>query len=301
MGIFKKPRLLIIGGILLLAAIVLTVLFLPKQPHTVGFFGLDRESAETLLLQECLEDSGYNIYYAETAEDLHSANCKVWIVRVLNDEDARQVVDAVGEKAIFISRKPSLSQPVRFAGWDMEAAGKLFAALLGNLPLQGDTNEDGIVSCLLLTGSLHNWETIDWQKGLREGIAQAQLPVEILDTRSCILTEAEGGIATQNSLSAYGRDIEVILSSSEVLSEGAAQAITQGGWVISEDIYLLSLGHTQLSIDALNNQLRSGLVYGQWADFNQLVLSAVADTVDGEDPQDYLLPFAVYHNAIPLQ
>lgn len=301
MGIFKKPRLLIGGGILLLAAIVLAFIFIPKQPATVGFFGLDRESEETLLLQESLEDNGYNVYFAETAEDLLNADCKAWIVRVLNEEDARQVVDAVGEKAIFISRKPSLPQPVRFAGWDMEAAGRLFAELLGKLPLQGDANEDGTISCLLLTGSLHNWETVDWQKGLHDGIAQAQLPVEILDTRSCILSEAEGNLAIQTSLANYGRDIEVILSSSEVLSEGAAQAITQGGWVISEDIYLLSLGHTQLSIDALNSQLRSGLVYGQWADFHQLVLSAVADTIDGESPQDYLLPFTVYNNAFPIQ
>ncbi len=301
MGIFKKPKLLIICAAIVLVAIVLAVIFFPKPQKTIGVFGLDRESEETVKLQQLLVENGYAVRYVENLEELSNTDCNAWIVRVLDDWAAQQVFDAVGEKAIFVGRKPALTQPVSFVGRNMADAGELFGELLCRLPLQGDTNEDGIISCVLLTGSLHNWETIAWQEGLLEGITQAQLPVEIVAVRSCLLVEEEGRIAIEDSLSTFGRDIEVILASSEVLSEGAAQAITQSGWEINNDFYLLSVGHTVQSINALNEQRRSGLVYGQWSDLGQLLLDAVANTVDGEAPQDYLLPFRFQNNSTPLQ
>ena len=296
MSIFKKPMFLIIGGAVLLAAIVLTIsLVFLSQPTKIGIFGLNPKDAETIRLQELMEDEGYAVYYAETLEDLQSADCKAWVVRATSNMYAQMIVDSIGDKAIFIGSQPALPQPVRFAGWDMEEAGKRLAELLPSLPSCGDTNEDGTVSCLLLAPPEGYKENADWTKGLEAGMANCQLPCDILDVCPCSATEEAGSNAATDSLSAYGRDIEVILASGEALAEGAVQAIRQGGWAVNEDLYLLSVGHTELSINALNSRQRSGLVHAQWADFDDLLLTAVADTLDGKDPQAYLLPFTSHH------
>ena len=297
MGIFKKPKFLIIGGAVLLAAIVLTVALVSLvQPTKIGFFGLNPKDAETIRMQKLLEDEGYAVYYAETLEDLQSTDCKAWIVRASSNMYAQMIVDSIGDKAIFIGSPPALSQPVRFAGWDMEEAGKRLAELLPRFPSCGDTNEDGTVSCLLLAPPEGYKEKADWMKGLEAGMASNQLSCDILDVCACSASEEAGNRAATDSLSAYGRDIEVILASGEALAEGVAQAIRQGGWSVNEDFYLLAVGHTELSIDALNSRQYSGLVHAQWADFDDLLLTAVADTIDGKDPQAYLLPFTSYHS-----
>lgn len=301
MGILKKPKFLIIGGAVLLAAIALTaaLLFL-LQPDKIGFFGLDPEAAETVRLQALLEDEGYEVYYAESLEDLESAACKAWIIQTTSDIFAQKIGDIVGNKAIFIHRKPSLSQPVRYVGWNMEEAGAALSGLLPLLPAYGDTNEDGVLSCLLLTPPADDMETAQWEQGIRAGLENFPLPHTILDVCPCPRTEQAGFDAVTNRLSAYGRDIEVILAASEDLAEGAAKAIWQGGWAVNTDFYLLSIGSTEKSLRALQEQKRSALVFADQAAFDEAVLSAVSDTIDGKDPLDYFLPHTTYHTTAPL-
>ncbi len=302
MGIFKKPKFLIIGGAALLVVIILAVaLFSLLQPKTIGFFGFNRENEETARLQALLEDNGYTVYYAESLEDLENVDCKAWVIRASSDIFAKKILDIVGDKAIFINSKPSLPQPIRYVGCDMEEVGKLFAELLSHLPNHGDTNEDGTLSCLLLTAPEGYKEKADWERGLYAGLAESHLPYAIVDTLACPLTVEAGMEATLESLSTYGRDIEVVMVSSEVLATGAAQAIEQGGWEISKDLYLLATGYTDYSMNALTELQRSGLVFTSQTDFDDLLLDAVADTVDGKASKEYLLPFKLYHNTSPLQ
>lgn len=297
-----KPKFWIIGGVALLVAIVLVlalVLFLPSA--TVGIFGMDKESEEALHLQQLLEDNGYKVYYAETLDDLSNAECKAWVVQCTSDIFAEKILERIGNKAIFINSDPSPATPIRYVGLSMEEAGSLMAKLLRSLPNNGDTNEDGTVSCLLLTAPEGYKEKADWERGLYAGLSESQLDYMVLDTLESPLNKDASAVVALESLSTYGRDIEVIMVSSEVLAIGAEEAIRQGGWEISQDLYLLAPGHTDYAMDALNERQRSGLVFAYWEDLDDLLLTAVKDTIDGKAPQDYLLPFKSYHNAAPLQ
>lgn len=302
MGILKKPRFLIVLGIVLLAAIALVMyfVFLPK-PKTIGFWGMDYSSEEAVRIQELLEDDGYAVYFAENLEDVKNTDCSAWVVQATSDTYAQNILDTVGDKVIFIGSKPDLSQTVRFVGMNIEEAGSLLAELLTQMPNSGDTNEDGTVSCLLLTAPEGDRDNTYWMRGLENGLNTFHLPHTILGVHACPITAKAGMEATLDSLSSYGRDIEVILASAEVLATGAAEAINQGGWEISEDLYLLATGHTESSLNALTEGQRSGLVFANWEDFDALLLTAVADTIDGEAPQDYLLPFKLYQSTTPLQ
>ena len=302
MGILKKPKFLIIGVAVLLVAIALAVsLVFLLQPKTVGFFGLDKESEEAVRLQERLEEKGYTVYYAENLEDLKTIDCNAWIAQTTSDLFAKKILNILGDKAIFIGNRPSLPQPIRYVGMDMKEAGTLLAELLADLPNAGDTNEDGTLSCLLLTAPEGHKEKQDFLQGLEEGMETFRLPHTILDVLACPRTEEAGFKATLDSLSTYGRDIEVILVSSEVQAVGAAQAINQGGWEISKDFYLLSAGHTEYSMNALTERQRSGLAFASREDLDDLVLTAVADTIGGKSPKEYLLPFKLYQNTSSLQ
>lgn len=302
MGKQIKPKFWLIGGAVLLIAIVVTlalVFFL--QPKTVGIFGLDRESEEAIRLQQLLEDNGYTVYYAETLEDLSNDKCKAWVIRSTSDIFAEKILERIGDKAIFINSKPSPAQSIRYVGLSMEDAGSLMAKLLTSLPNNGDTNEDGILSCLLLTAPEGYKEKADWEKGLYAGLSESQLNYVVLNVLGSPLNKDAAAAATLESLSAYGRDIEVIMVSSEVLAAGAAEAVKQGGWEISQDLYLLAPGHTDYSMTALTERQRSGLVFAHQEDLDELLLTAISDTIDGKAPQDYILPFKLYHNASPLQ
>ena len=302
MGILKKPKFLIIGGAALFVVIALAVfLVFLLQPKTVGFFGLSKESEEAVRLQECLESKGYTVYYAENLEDLKSLDCNAWIVQTTSDLFAEKILQILGDKAIFIGNRPSLPQPIRYVGMDMKEAGTLFAKLLADLPNAGDTNEDGTLSCLLLTAPEGHKEKQDFLQGLEEGMETFHLPHTILDVLACPRTEEAGYAATLDNLSTYGRDIEVILVSSEAQAAGAAQAIHQSGWEVSKDFYLLSTGCSMDSMNALNEWQRSGLVFASQEDLDDLVLTAVADTIRGKNQKEYLPSFKLYQNTTFLQ
>lgn len=301
MPIFKKPKIWILGAALFLGILALIlVIFRPNEEKTIGLYGFDPNSSDTLQIHQALEEGGYSLYYANALEDLQNTQCSAWLVRSSSDLFAEKIRSILGSKAIFIGNKPTLSQPVRFVGVDMVEAGKQTIELLAKLPNYGDTNEDGTVSCLLLTAPEGYKEKTDWERGLYAGLSESRLNYVVLDTLSCSLTEDAARIAISSSLSVYGRDIEVIMASSEVLAAGAAQAIANGGWEISSDLYLLSTGYTVDAINALGNRQRSGLVYANGEDFSKLLLQAIADTLNGKPPKDYLLPFKLYHNAAPI-
>lgn len=295
MGIFKKPKVLIIAAaaaaLLLLIAVLAFVFLQPAK--TVGFLGVNETSEEILLLKTRLEDEGYHLYFAAAPEELQSKDCAAWIVYAQTDALAEQVVNAVGTKAVFIDRKPALEYPVRFVGYHMENGGKILAQLISLLPLGGDSNEDGTISCLLLTGP-SGWDTKMWQKGLDAGMSQSQLPIDILESLSTDLSEDAAKAAVTEVLAQYGRDIEVILSSSEILAEGAAQAISARGWTQGEDFFLLSTG----TLDKLES--RSGMAYIQAEEYVYWVLDAVEDAVAGKSPTQYLVPFKLMNNSAPL-
>ena len=295
------PKFLIIGvvaALITIALVLALVLFRPSV--TVGIFGLGKESEQALRLQQLLEDNGYKVYHAETLDDLSNAECKAWVVQSTSDIFAEKILERVGDKAVFINSKPSPAQSIRYVGIRMEEAGSLMAKLLSDLPNNGDTNEDGTVSCLLLTAPEGYKEKADWERGLYAGLSENQLDYMILDTLESPLNKDAAAAATLESLSAYGRDIEVIMASSEVLATGAAEAVKQGGWEISQDLYLLTTGHTDYSMTALTERQYSGLVFANWEDQDSLLLTAIKDAINGKAPQDYLLPLRSYHNAAPI-
>ena len=301
MGKRITPKFLIIGGVAALITIALVLALVLFRPSvTVGIFGLGKESEQTLRLQQLLEDNGYKVYHAETLDDLSNEECKAWVVQSTSDIFAEKILERVGDKAVFINSKPSPAQSIRYVGIRMEEAGSLMAKLLSDLPNNGDTNEDGTVSCLLLTAPEGYKEKADWERGLYAGLSESQLDYMVLDTLESSLNKDAAAAATLESLSAYGRDIEVIMASSEVLATGAAEAVKQGGWEISQDLYLMTTGHTDYSMTALTERQYSGLVFANWEDQDSLLLTAIKDAINGKAPQDYLLPFRSYHNAAPI-
>lgn len=296
MGIFKKPKVLIITAaaalLVVAAAVAAFVLLLPSK--AVGFFGVDPDSPQTRQMQELLEKEGYRICFSDDLADLKSVDCAAWIVRAETDETAQKALDAAGKKVLFIDRKPDLEVPIRFVGYDMEGAGKILAQLISLLPLGGDSNEDGTVSCLVLTGP-SGWNTNQWLEGLEGGMSQSSLPIDTLETLSGDFTEDTAKTAVTQILSRYGRDIEVILASSEILAEGAAKAISGRGWTQGVDFYLLSTG----TLEKMEN--RSGMAYIREESYYSLLCDALEDTIHGKAPTEYLLPFDLMNNSAPLQ
>ena len=55
------------------------------------------------------------------------------------------------------------------------------------------------------------------------------------------------------------------------------------------------------SMNALNEWQRSGLVFASQEDLDDLVLTAVADTIRGKPQKEYLPPFKLYQNTTFLQ
>ncbi len=289
MEIFKKPkRSLIIALCAGAAALVLgIVLFFLLQPKNIGFYGVDLEDPAIVRLQKQLKENGYTVCIADTLEDMKKLDCKAWVVSADTDGLARQITDRVGSKAIFVGRKPAI--PCRYVGLDFAQAGEILSGLLLALPGKGDVNEDGATACVIVTPSNSPQDVQAWESSLLAACDAAAHPILILDPCTGENTVDGSKAAVANALAKYGKDLEVIFTFSDQMAEGAALAIADGGWKLSEDHYLLT-NSSQKDMDTVL-QLYSGAAYADVKAQADLYYRAIMDCIDGKQAADYILPF----------
>lgn len=197
-------------------------------------------------------------------ESLLRDDCQLLIVEPVMVTALETVVEAAKAKNVpllLIDREPAREvldsyDRLYFAGCQISEVGAAQAQLLQQLPLQGDLNEDGVVSYMVLRGPEDHMDA----QAITDGCLQAL---------ASYTTEQIGITATQWELAAaradcagmlaqYGRDIEVIFCNHAVLAQGAVEAVENRGWIPGQDVYILAVDNN----DSLQMLIDKGAVFG---------------------------------------
>ncbi len=152
--------------------------------------------------------------------------------------------------------------------------------LMDLLPSGGDTNLDGEVSCLLITDSS--------QDPFREAVVQHFMDGTdenlLLQVITCDGTTLSAREVCDQTLAAYGRDIEVVITTTADIAAGALEAIRGRGWYPGTDNYVLAVDLEDCSW--LLEEGASGVVFPDAEGYAALVAS-VADELLLLTPRQY--------------
>ena len=290
----NMKKLIIAAGVLVL--LVLVIFIFGSRPVKVGFLGMDMDAPEMVQLRERLEKKGYEICIEEDAQALAKENCTIWVAKTRGEVNAEETKAAAGEiPVVFTGRKPYMDS--FYVGRNMELAGRLMAQAIGQLPNKGDNNGDGVTTCLIVCGPADHWDSIAWEPAVRNGIIASEHPMKILNTISCADTQEGGNEAVGAELARLGRDLEVVLTVSDNIALGAAQAISSGGWKQGEDNFLISVAANAETEQAMQNGQMSALVYANGDELDSYLYQAIGDALNKKTPKAYILENTIIYPA----
>ena len=156
--------------------------------------------------------------------------------------------------------------------------GQLQGQILLQTANRGDLNEDGQVSCLVLTGPEDDVAAKAQAEGCINALISEGVSVDQLETSWGDWTTDSGQLRCTKALSQYGKDIEVIFCGNEQITLGALEAVKTSGWQLGTDYCLIGAG----AAEKLQPEHMTGTVAYDWENLAQQVLTAAQALMTGE-------------------
>lgn len=208
------------------------------------------------LLQEGFQKAGYEVVIQDAKNDQTRQNKQIKnllkegaVLLVIEPVMAEATEDAVAllkennVPAVFVGNKPEAAlekwNKLSFVGSNRNQIGKLQGELILQEENRGDMNEDGLISCLVLSGPETDGQAKLQAEDCINVLIREGLLVEQVESPWGDWTTESGRIRCAKALSQYGKDIEVIFCGNEAITIGALEAVKDGGWQIGRD-YLLA-------------------------------------------------------------
>jgi len=267
----KKRKFLIPAAVLLGVLLGVLVFFITRPPE-VGLCFRDCDDAATAPYREALRDAlkakGYKVLIVDgnnnqavqdqQVEKLLDKKVDLLIVEPVMVSAVDSIVAKVGDTPLlFIDREPEEHEKGTFVGGDPSQVSLLQGQMIQNLPNHGDVNDDGYVACLLIQGPEDSMDAIDFEQ-VAASITGGK-PVELLVVHGD-WSQQSGMSLCARALSAYGKDIEVVLCASDTMAVGAQEAIQEGGRTVGKDIYIVTAGMNETILQGIRNGTFTGTV-----------------------------------------
>ena len=299
----KKLWLAAAGGLLIL----LTVLFFCLRPqHTVTVGICYQEDADPTTaayrtaLEQALSRQGYKVIITDADSDqsrqlqqlreFAGRQCDALIVEPVMLSAAEELLQVLDETAIPTVMLTSL--PEQFPTADRSLitcinpqtglTGSALAKHLLQLPQQGDINGDGTVSYALLQGPEDHPDSALVTQSFEATLTEQQLDIHRLSIGYTDWSIQNAQEICAQLLSAYGKDIEVILCYNENTALGAVQAISDAGRVMNQDLYVYALEAQKQVRQLLKDGQLTGAVDTDVEGRVQAVVDAVAGHLNGQ-------------------
>lgn len=300
-----KKKLWLLAGALVLVAVLILVLVLggdagEKENKKLPQIGLCLRAYEEApqygqLLEKTFKEAGFRVTILDakndqtrqTAQvaDLVKGEAALLVIEPVIADAASDTVQLLMEKnipAVFIGNKPvpALEQWNRlsFVGSAKGQLGSLQAELILQSEARGDLNEDGEVSCLVISGPEEDGDAQLQAEGCIDALVAEGLIVDQLDTSWGEWTEDSGRMRCAKALSQFGKDVEVIVCGSPEITLGALEAVKAGGWQIGKDYTLIGVG----AEEKLQTKELTGTVVFDLPQMAQQVLSAAQSLMKGD-------------------
>lgn len=225
---------------------------LTKAGYTVTLADAKNDQAEQLAQIDVFIAEGYDllvvdpVLVAEAETVLEKAKAEEIPVIFINHEPAAAVLES-WDKTCFV-------------GSDAAAPGLMQGELVLDLPNRGDVNGDGVLSYVVVGGPEDHMDAKLRAETCVEALAEADLPLLHLCTGAGDWTRESGERLCREVLAKYGRDIEVVFCSNGAMAVGAAAAISDSGWILGRDIYLVGIDADQEVLNLVQQDKMIGTV-----------------------------------------
>lgn len=196
--------------------------------------------------------------------------------------------------AVFVNRKPEAAlekwNRLSFVGSEEAQLGSLQGQVIVQAENRGDLNEDGQISCLVISGPEDDISAKAQAEGCINTLVGEGLLVDQLDTSWGEWTADSGRMRCAKALSQFGKDIEVIVCGNEAITLGALEAVSAGGWKIGRDYALVGVG----AEEKLQPDTMTGTVSCDLEKLAQQVLSTAQALIAGETAeQEYYVNYRI--------
>ena len=186
----------------------------------------------------------------------------VMILNLVQASSAPQITDMCNEAGIpvvYINRQPDETESNRWAeegikatyvGADARQSGTFQGEEILETETKGDINGDGKVSYIMIQGDPENVDAQYRTEFSVKALTDGGMEVEELLMQRGDWDQAKGQQITQDALTQFGEQVEVVFCNNDAMALGALQAIQAAGRTINKDIYLVG-------VDALTDAVQN--------------------------------------------
>ena len=302
-----RVLLILIAAVLTLLVVVVSLFFNISWSNTVGIcYASDTvpsNAAYRQLLEQSLAKQGFEVIVTDAdgsvskqlaqISDLADRRCDAILVEPVDaGEEITAAVEKTGLPAVLLGcqeNERTVQLPAVGAG--VSQYGAMLGQMVLSLPESGDINGDGVVSYLLIQGAEQDTEGTALSESFEAYLTESGVTSQLLETDCGNWTGEGGQSACSRQLAAYGKDIEVILCTSDQMAIGAVAAIEDGGRNVGQDVYLYGVGYQTEALRLIGEGMLSGTVYIDYAQQVGAVLDNLLAQLGGPKTEDIYEPF----------
>ncbi len=251
-------------------------------------------------LEASLTQAGYAVsvadgkndqsYQTRQVEELLNQGCVLLVVDPVLVAEAQTLL-TLAEQAqvplIFINHEPEAAvleswEKTCFIGCDGTQLGLQQGQIVLGLPQQGDVNQDGVLSYAVLAGPENHMDAQTRVEGSAEALADSGLALTRLTVSWGDWTEESGRERCEALLKKYGQDVEVLLCGNDAIAAGAARAISDNGWILGRDMFVIGIDGSQEGLALVQQEKLAGTVLHDTQTQAEQLLEAAARLLAGE-------------------
>lgn len=218
----------------------------------------------------------------------------VLILNLVQASSAPEITDMCKEAGIpvvYINREPDPEEEQRwkdeninatYVGCDARQSGTFQGEEILETPNKGDINGDGVISYIMIQGDPENvdaqYRTEYSIKALTDSGAKVK---ELLEQRGD-WDQAKAQQITQDALTQYGDQIEVIFCNNDAMALGALQAIEAAGRTVNKDIYLVGVDALTEAVQNIIDGKQTGTVFNDYLSQAKMASDLAVKFLNGE-------------------
>ena len=219
----------------------------------------------------------------------------VMILNLVQSSSAPQITDMCNEAGIpvvYINRQPDETESDRWAadgikatyvGADARQSGTFQGEEILETATKGDINGDGKVSYIMVQGDPENVDAQYRTEYSIKALTDGGMEVEELLLQRGDWDQAKGQQITQDALTQFGDDVEVVFCNNDAMALGALQAIQAAGRTINEDIYLVGVDALVDAVQSTVDGNYTGTVFNDHFSQAQTAADMAVNFLKGEE------------------
>ena len=219
----------------------------------------------------------------------------VLILNLVQASSAPQITDKCNEAGIpvvYINREPDADEEGRwesegikapYVGCDARQSGTFQGEEILATSNKGDINGDGKVSYIMIQGDPENVDAQYRTEFSVKALTDAGMEVEELFMQRGDWDQAKGQQLTQDALTQFGEDVEVVFCNNDAMALGALQAIEAAGRKVNEDIYLVGVDALTEAVQNVLDGKMTGTVFNDHIAQAKSAADIAVSFLKGED------------------